>query len=103
MRLADHANADVAEAAPWVKAKLEGDEAKQELHMDCSAALEMFRLLSLYLKPVLPKLVGEVEKFFNIAPLTWASVDKSFITGHQINNYEHLITRIDPKAIEVHD
>ena len=100
MRLADHANADVAEAAPWVKAKLEGDEAKQDLHLDCSAALEMFRLLSLYLKPVLPKLVGEVEKFLNIAPLTWASVDNSFITEHQINNYEHLITRIDSKAIE---
>ncbi|MDI1362318.1 methionine--tRNA ligase [Methylotenera sp.] len=100
MRLADHANADVAEAAPWVKAKLEGDEAKQDLHLDCSAALEMFRLLSLYLKPVLPKLVGEVEKFLNIVPLTWASVDSSFITGHQINNYEHLITRIDPKAID---
>ena len=100
MRLADLANADVAEAAPWVKAKLDNDDAKSELELDCSAALEMFRLLSLYLKPVLPKLVGEVEKFLNIAPLTWASVETSFITGHQINNYEHLITRIDPKAIE---
>jgi len=100
MRLADLANADVAEAAPWVKAKLDSDDAKSELELDCSAALEMFRLLSLYLKPVLPKLVGEVEKFLNIAPLTWASVDDSFITGHQINNYEHLITRIDPKQIE---
>ena len=100
MRLADLANADVAEAAPWVKAKLDTDDAKSELELDCSAALEMFRLLSLYLKPVLPKLVGEVEKFLNIAPLTWASVETSFITGHQINNYEHLITRIDPKAIE---
>jgi len=100
MRLADLANADVAEAAPWVKAKIDSDKAKQELHLDCSAALEMFRLLSLYLKPVLPKLVAEVENFLNIAPLTWASVNDSLITGHQINNYEHLITRIDPKAIE---
>jgi methionyl-tRNA synthetase len=100
MRLADHANADVAEAAPWVKAKIDSEKAKQELHLDCSAALEMFRLLSLYLKPVLPKLVAEVEKFLKIAPLTWASVNDSLITGHQINHYEHLITRIDPKAIE---
>ncbi|MDO9393581.1 MAG: methionine--tRNA ligase [Methylotenera sp.] len=100
MRLADLANADVAEAAPWVKAKQEGDSAKIELHWDCSSALEMFRLLSLYLKPVLPKLVGEVEKFLNIAPLTWQSVDDSFADGHQINAYQHLITRIDPKSIE---
>ncbi len=100
MRLADLANADVAEAAPWVKAKQAGDVATQELHLDCSAALEMFRLLSLYLKPVLPKLVGEVEVFLNIAPLTWRSVADSMADGHQINAYVHLITRIDPKLIE---
>lgn len=100
MRLADLANADVAEAAPWVKAKQAGDAAAQELHLDCSAALEMFRLLSLYLKPVLPKLVSEVEAFLNIAPLTWGSVADSIANGHQINAYEHLITRIDPKLIE---
>jgi len=100
MRLADLANADVASAAPWVKAKLVGIEAEQELLLDCSVALEMFRLLSLYLKPVLPKLVGEVEKFLNISPLTWSSVSDSFVTGHQINVYAHLITRIDPKHID---
>ena len=100
MRLADLANADVAEAAPWVKAKQAGDTAAQELHLDCSAALEMFRLLSLYLKPVLPKLVGDVERFLNIAPLTWSSVADSIANGHQINDYEHLITRVDPKLIE---
>ncbi len=100
MRLADHANADVAEAAPWFTAKKEGADAEAELHLDCSAALEMFRLLTLYLKPVLPKLAVDVEKFLNIAPLTWDSVADSFVTGHQINPYEHLITRIDPKLIE---
>ena len=47
MRLADHANAHVAEAAPWLTAKKEGAEAEAELHLDCSAALEMFRLLTL--------------------------------------------------------
>ena len=100
MRLADHANADVAEAAPWLTAKKEGVEAEAELLLDCSAALEMFRLLTLYIKPVLPKLAVEVEKFLGIAPLTWDSVADSFVTGHQINEYSHLITRIDPKAIE---
>ncbi len=99
MRLADHANADIAESAPWVKAK-QGDSAKTELHWDCSRALEMFRLLTLYLKPVLPLLAANVEKFLNISPLTWGSVDDSLVTGHQIQQYEHLITRIDPKLIE---
>ena len=100
MRLADHANAWVAEAAPWLTAKKEGVEAELELLSDCSAALEMFRLLTLYLKPVLPKLAVDIEGFLNITPLTWSSVTDSFVTGHQINAYEHLITRIDPKLVE---
>ena len=99
MRLADHANADVAEAAPWLTAKKEGAEAEATLLLDCSAALEMFRLLTLYLKPVLPKLAADIEKFLNIPPLTWSSVTDSFVTGHQINAYEYLVIRIDPKMI----
>jgi methionyl-tRNA synthetase len=100
MRLADLANADVAEAAPWVVAKQEGDSAQAKLHTDCSSALEMFRLLTLYLKPALPELAGNIERFLNIAPLTWVSVNDSFADGHAINEYNHLITRIDPKHIE---
>jgi methionyl-tRNA synthetase len=100
MRLADLANADVAEAAPWVVAKQEGDVAQAKLHADCSSALEMFRLLTLYLKPALPDLADNIERFLNIAPLTWASVNDSFDDGHVINEYTHLITRIDSKNIE---
>ena len=100
MRLADLANADVAEAAPWVVAKQEGDAAGAKLHADCSSALEMFRLLTLYLKPALPDLAGNIEQFLNIAPLRWASVNDSFADDHAINEYNHLITRIDPKHIE---
>ena len=70
MRLADLANADVAEAAPWVVAKQEGDAAKNKLHADCSSALEMFRLLTLYLKPALPDLTANIEKFLNIYVIT---------------------------------
>jgi methionyl-tRNA synthetase len=98
MRLADVANGFVAEKAPWVMAKQAGQDAA--LQQVCSDALELFRLLTLYLKPVLPKLAAEIEQFLNIAPLTWASVGASLAENHAINAYEHLITRIDPKAIE---
>lgn len=100
MRLADLANADVADAAPWVVAKQEGMAAEAKLHADCSSALEMFRLLTLYLKPALPDLAGNIERFLNISPLTWSSLNDSFADGHAINEYNHLITRIDPKHIE---
>jgi methionyl-tRNA synthetase len=100
MRLADLANADVAEAAPWVVAKQEDDASQAKLHADCSSALEMFRLLTLYLKPALPDLATNIEKFLNIAPLTWESIHDSFNDGHMINEYNHLITRLDSKHIE---
>ena len=100
MRLADLANANIAEAAPWVKAKQEGSDARASLELDCSAAMEMFRLLTIYLKPVLPALAANIERFLNVPALTWASVETPLPSGHRINDYAHLITRIDPKLIE---
>ena len=98
MALTDKANGFVAEKAPWVMAKAEGQES--ELQMVCSDALEMFRLLTLYLKPVLPKLASEIEAFLNIKPMLWEAVNTPLLEQHKINEYTHLITRIDPKAIE---
>jgi methionyl-tRNA synthetase len=69
------------------------------LHEVCTVALNCFRLLTLYLKPVLPKLAEQVEAFLNIAPLTWDDAQSLFIR-HAINEYSHLMTRIDPKSIE---
>ncbi len=97
MRLADSANGFVAEKAPWVMAKQE--DQTQALQEVCSDALELFRLLTLYLKPVLPKLAGEVEQFLNLESLSWASVAAELTAGHRIQSYQHLITRIDPKWI----
>jgi methionyl-tRNA synthetase len=100
MRLADVANAFVAEAAPWVVAKQEGDAATEKLHQDCSAALEMFRILTLYLKPALPKLSTQIEQFLNIPAMQWTDISSALPDGHVIQEYQHLITRIDPKQIE---
>ncbi len=98
MNAADEANFFVDSTKPWVVAK---DESRNdELHSICSDALEMFRLLTLYLKPVLPKVCAEVEAFLNISPLDWKSVGMPLSENHKINSYGHLITRIDPKAIE---
>jgi methionyl-tRNA synthetase len=100
MRLADLANANIAEAAPWVKVKQEGADARSSLELDCSAAMEMFRLLTIYLKPVLPALAANIERFLNVPVLTWSAVETPLASGHRINDYTHLITRIDPKLIE---
>jgi len=98
MALADKANFYVAGAAPWEMAKQDGKE--EELHSVCSEALEIFRLLSIYLKPVLPGLATDIENFLNVPSLDWESVNTPLQSGHHINDYSHLITRIDPKHIE---
>jgi methionyl-tRNA synthetase len=97
MALADVANVVVNERKPWELAKQEGRES--ELHAVCSEALEAFRLLTLYLKPVLPKVAEAVEAFLGIAPLTWNDAATPLPAGHTINTYSHLMTRIDPKQI----
>ncbi len=98
MRLADVANKYIAEKKPWELAKLEGRE--NELHEVCSTALTLFRDLTLYLKPVLPKLAEQVEDFLNITPLSWSAEWRALPIGHNINNYQHLAVRLDPKLIE---
>ncbi|MEZ0231297.1 MAG: methionine--tRNA ligase [Methylophilaceae bacterium] len=98
MALADKANGYVAENAPWDMSKQESQS--EALHQVCTAALEMFRSLTIYLKPVLPKLAEAIETFLNVKPLTWVDVKTSLSAGHSIQLYQHLITRIDPKYIE---
>jgi len=97
MRLADQANEYVNDQAPWVLAKQEGQEAA--LHEACSVGLNLFRLLSIYLKPILPKLAEQVEGFLNILPLSWTDAEQPLF-GSRINDYKHLMTRLDPKLIE---
>ncbi len=98
MRLADVANQYIAEKKPWELAKQEGKDA--ELLEVCSTALTLFRDLTRYLKPVLPKLAAQVEAFLNIAPLAWNDKWAALSSGHAINTYQHLATRLDPKLIE---
>ncbi len=98
MLLADAANQYVDSVKPWELAKQEGREA--ELHAACSNALNLFRLLTVLLKPILPVVAAKVEKFLNIAPLGWNDAQSLLAAGHGINAYEHLMTRVDPKLIE---
>lgn len=97
MKLTDAANGYVAEAAPWVVAK---DESKAaELHTICSNALEMFRLLTIYLKPVLPNIASAVEQFLSIPALQWSHVNQG-LAAQTIQAYSHMVTRLETKQIE---
>ena len=98
MELADAVNGFVDSNKPWEIAKDPSKE--QELQTICSITLEAFRRLSLYLKPVVPQVAADVEKFFNITPMTWDDVESALSSKQAINPYQHLMTRIDPAMID---
>ncbi len=97
MLLADHVNEYVDQNKPWELAKKEGQDAL--LQDVCTVCIEAFRLLAIYLKPVLPALTAEVEAFLNIAPLVSADVHRA-LGAHTIGDYQHLMQRVDPKLLD---
>ena len=96
MELADGFNHYWDLNKPWELAK---GEDKEKLHVVCSVAIEGFRLLSLYLKPVLPKLAEEVEGFLNIPPMHWSD-SRNRLGGHTIGIYAHLMQRVTPEQLD---
>jgi methionyl-tRNA synthetase len=97
MALTDAANQYVDSVKPWELAKQEGREA--ELHAACTNAINLFRQLTILLKPVLPALADNVARFLNVAPFVWGDATQALAAGHAIQSYQHLMTRIDPKQI----
>ena len=97
MALADKANQFVDENKPWQLAKEEGKEI--QTHQVCSLAINLFYVLMIYLKPVLPETARKVEAFLNCAPLTWESL-QSPLLNHVIQEFKPLLTRIEQKHID---
>ena len=98
MLLADRVNEYVDQNKPWELAKQDGMDAR--LHDVCTVCIESFRLLTLYLKPVLPALAAQVEDFLEIQPLQWSDAQTALGAGHAIGEYKHLMQRVDIKQLE---
>jgi methionyl-tRNA synthetase len=97
MALADLANQYIDEQKPWVIAKEAGKDA--ELHAICSMGLNLFRVLMLYLKPVLPVMAEKVEAFLQLAPLTWSDLEQP-LRDHAIAKFKPLMTRVEQDKID---
>ena len=99
MRVTDYVNEYVNEMAPWVLAKDSSQHhIGSKLHAVCSDALKAFRVLTIYLTPVLPEVSQKVAVLFcQPGNYLW---DDLQLAPEKISAYNHLITRIDPKAIE---
>jgi methionyl-tRNA synthetase len=98
MALTDEVNVFVDQNKPWELAKKPGEDAA--LQQVCSVCLEAFRVLSVYLKPVLPQLAAKVEGLLNVAPLQWSDAQTALPASHVIAPFSHLMQRVDPAQIE---
>src|SRR5215831_1065059 len=96
MGLADRANQYVDTHKPWALAK---DPAKAaEVLAVCTQGINLFRVLMSYLAPVLPQMAEKAGEFLG-SPLTdWNAIAKPLL-GTQIQAYEPLATRLDPKVV----
>ena len=98
MALTDVVNEYVDANKPWELAKQEGQDAR--LQQVCSELINAFRILTVYLSPVLPKLSAAVAEFLNTPALVWADASNTLPAGHAINKYTHLMQRIEPEQID---
>lgn len=98
MQGADSANKYCDEVKPWELAKKSGGE--NELHLVCSVLINAFRLLVICLKPTMPKFCASAENLLNINSHKWSDGNKLLPPSAKINNYSHLLKRLDSKEVQ---
>jgi methionyl-tRNA synthetase len=97
MALADRANQYIDQHKPWALAKQDGQEAL--VQAVCSMGLNLFRILTIYLQPILPNTAEKVEAFLNLPPQHWLDIQKT-LKNHTINKFTPLMQRITPEQLE---
>ena len=93
MELADQTNEYIDRMKPWELAK--DPQKADELHRVASVSLEAFRILTNYLKPILPGTASKVEEFLQCGELTWQSIRSPLSSQREILPFKHLMQRVD--------
>ena len=97
MQLADHANQYIDGRKPWVLAK--DENTATEVQAVCTQGLNLFRVLMIYLTPVLPAMADKVAEFLGTGTEQWQ--DRSVpLLDKTINPFKPLMTRVDPASVE---
>ena len=97
MALADRANQYIDRHKPWEMAR--SDPGSAELQQVCSLGLNLFRILIIYLKPVLPGLARRAEEFLGVEPLAWDDLDAPLL-DHPVRKFKPLLTRVEQARID---
>lgn len=96
MSIADQANQYIALEQPWQLIKEDGKES--QAHQVCSVAINLFKILVTYLKPVLPEIAKNSEEFLNTGELNWQDIH-IILENHEINKFKPLLTRIEEESV----
>jgi methionyl-tRNA synthetase len=100
MLFADQFNQFIDQQKPWELAKQTDKKSLEQLQSVCSIGIETFRVLTLMLKPVLPGLATEAERFLGVAELQWSALAQPLPEDHEIRTYQHLMTRVEEKQLD---
>ena len=92
--LADEANRYVEQNQPWVTIKTDLEKTRTTL----TAIINAVRILTIYLKPILPEYTERVEAFLNVDKLKFDDT-KTVLENHKINKFVRLMERIDKKQV----
>ncbi len=92
MALADRANQYIDERKPWVMAR--SAKSADDVQAVCTMGLNLFRLLMIYLAPILPRTADKAGEFLGCGTLLWKDVDQPLLK-RRVNAYEPLLTRIE--------
>lgn len=95
--MSDEVNKYLDEEKPWIKIK--DENTKNAVQQICTDGLNAFRIISAYLKPVLPEIAKKVEGMLNCESLNWNNIDNHLL-NKKINTFEPLLTRINTESIE---
>ena len=96
MDLANRANPYVEAKEPWVLNK--DPEKIDELRDVCTVALNLFRQLAIYLKPVLPRLAKQTSELLGEELTSWDQSQQPLL-GTPVSKFKHMLQRVDPKKI----
>lgn len=96
MALADKANQYIDERQPW--AAIKDPDGAGSVRETCTVSLNLFRVLMIYLKPVLPQMARQAEAFLGCGPLNWEDINRP-LSNRRIQAYQPLMQRVDPARV----
>jgi methionyl-tRNA synthetase len=97
MALADAANRYIDAHKPWVLIKQDGSEAR--VQAVCSMGLNLFRVLMIYLKPIVPSMAARAEAFLDAQASSWNDIGEPLL-DHQIKGFQKLMTRVESESVD---